>query len=90
MSWKTILLTATALLIGVGVGYGAGWWQGDRTDASKIQLKSKGCTTALSDEDAFIAHARIARLILIDKFRNAIAQAQAPEEIYDIIVRYEV
>ena len=36
------------------------------------------------------ALARIARLILIDKFRSAIAQAQTPEEIYDIIVRYEV
>ena len=36
------------------------------------------------------ALARIARLVLIDKFRSAIDAATEPDELYDVILRYEM
>jgi mannitol/fructose-specific phosphotransferase system IIA component (Ntr-type) len=36
------------------------------------------------------ALARIARMILIEKFRNAIARAQNPEQVYEVVSQFEV
>ncbi|UCG16275.1 MAG: PTS sugar transporter subunit IIA [Phycisphaerales bacterium] len=58
-------------------------------DGEPINLIVLVCSPADQTGPHIQALARIARLILIEKFRNAINQAQTADEIFEIIARHE-